>query len=366
MLAAMRKRPRSPSPDTEITSPLDVLLKRRRKRDYFGNIPSDGVEHDSDHHFSDSEGSVLYPRFKEKRRTRQWERQNAPQHSSASGYPFIGQQPYPLRPSLGESRSQPEISSSSSLPTGSHPPTVDQSPLPRWPFSSGPQAESSRIAMSSSPIRHYSPSSSPWRPAIGHSKMNVAKKVAELDTEDFEPMNEDDMRREWGEEYSAQNSLLHSLHKARNTPYTSSLHYGGLSADAADTPDQTILQTPAFASPHAHQYPSYTHSTPSNAIRTAMGPPSSSQTKAWSTPWPIASSTDPTPYRDNALPSSPFTSATLHTTPSTDNADMELDYGPHPRHEMSDSRTRYEEANRLLAELAFDRERRWGDPSKRQ
>ena len=29
--------------------------------------------------------------------------------------------------------------------------------------------------------------------------------------DDSEPMDEEEMKREWGEEYAAQNSLLHSL-----------------------------------------------------------------------------------------------------------------------------------------------------------
>jgi len=51
--------------------------------------------------------------------------------------------------------------------------------------------------MSSSPIRHHPPSSSPFRDS------------SETRVEEW--MDPEEMRREWGEEYATQNSLLHNL-----------------------------------------------------------------------------------------------------------------------------------------------------------
>ena len=178
MFAQPRKRHRSPSPSAdELTSPLDILLKRRKRDAYFENddfsphVPSPTPAYD--HRIPDSGGessNANWTRLVEKRRTRQWEQLNAPQRSSqpsqsSQNHPFDYETCSPLRP---RSYNVP-----SSMP--------DPGP------------------MSSSPIQHHPPSSSPFRPSQS-SQYRVG-----------EQMGDEEMRREWGEEYYNQNSLLHQL-----------------------------------------------------------------------------------------------------------------------------------------------------------
>jgi len=185
MLAQPRKRHRSTSPlADELTSPLDILLKRRRREAYFENddfaphIPSPTSAYD--YRTSDTGGdssSANWTRLVEKRRTRQWEQLNAPQRSSqqsqsSQSHTLDHEPSSPLRP---KSYSQP----------------IDM-PAP------GP--------MSSSPIQHHPPSSSPFRPS----------QVVQYRSE--EHMDDEEMRREWGAEYYNQNSLLHQLVSSSSVP----------------------------------------------------------------------------------------------------------------------------------------------------
>ena len=216
MLASPRhKRPRSPSPSLEssdLTSPLDVFLKRRRRHDsdsYHDNslpLPFTAGPPPSEPHMVDGEDSAessLTPwhRFVEKRRTRQWERQNAPQ-------PLPSQtlsQPH-LAPS---SNSYPDVPSSQPTSSSSSDP-LSPAPGQRWHSQPEPR-QHANAQMSSSPIRHHPPTSSPFRPGPSSEVTRVE-----------EWMDPEEMRREWGEEYAAQNSLLHSLVSIlRNTPYLS-------------------------------------------------------------------------------------------------------------------------------------------------
>ena len=219
MLALMKKRPRSPSPDNDVTSPLDVL-KRRRKSDYFGNNPSDEPEVGSDETRSDIDMATDWPRFVERRRTRQWEKLNAPpashsfgdQHQyhrrSTSAYPYDPIRPGSYPVPLGESRSHPEIQANNGF--------IDLSPAPAPRILSFPQPESSKaaMAMSSSPIRHHPPSSSPFRPGARTHRGPISSALYEheaVEDDEYEIMDEESMRREWGAEYASQNSLLHRV-----------------------------------------------------------------------------------------------------------------------------------------------------------
>ena len=194
MLAFPRKRPRSPSP-THDTSPLDVFLKRRRQAKIHVN-PEDTFELNPLQPYLQAEGNAeedygredQYARFVERRRTKQWERQNAPQSSSQA-----------------QEHSTPDTAqrhaSSQQAARG-----VSQSPLPR--VYSQPE---NRFQMSSSPVRHHPPSSSPFRPSQS-SMSNGPTGSSSSDTTRFDDeWGMDEMRREWGDEYVNQNSLLHQL-----------------------------------------------------------------------------------------------------------------------------------------------------------
>ena len=133
------------------------------------------------------------------------------------------------------------------------------------------------------------------------------------------------------------------------------------------TPDQSLLQTPALTSPYTQ--PSYTHMTPGSAMRTPhpndlLDSHSKGSLPSY-TPWQAPYPPGPTPYRNGPQPSSPYTAPTLHTTPSTnaeDGADgMDIEYTTARQEETPGGRASYEEANRLLAALAFDRRKRWGE-----
>lgn len=188
MIAHQRKRARSPSPPFDhLASPLDGLLKRRRQRgdpyaddsnEYMGYAPQHSSPLSPYPYMTEGtlngggEGSsTAWPRFVEKRRTRQWEKLNAPQYHLHSN---------------GESSSQPH-----------NYPLDNSSPLRPKSFS---QPAPARAPMSSSPIRHAPPPSSPFR--VIHR---------EEEKEEREEMDEEEMKKEWGEEYYAQNSLLHNL-----------------------------------------------------------------------------------------------------------------------------------------------------------
>lgn len=178
MLAPPRKRPRSPSPPPDaISSPLDILLKRRRQYSYgFHEEAQDYIAYDPTFHsaYYDQAGpsnpESSWSRFVEKRRTRQWEKLNNPTSSQTS----IPQQ---------HSQSRPNNEGSSPI-------------RPQWL----PQPETIRQPMSSSPVRNDAPTSSPFRISESQSSTRVG-----------DGMDEEEMRREWGEEYYSQNALLHRL-----------------------------------------------------------------------------------------------------------------------------------------------------------
>jgi hypothetical protein len=212
------KRARSPSPPIDIdhSSPLDILLKRRRRSPHASYIDHSYKSSIEDRNPFDDSGSrhpnqaIPYSRFIEKRRTRQWERLNAPQTSR----PF----------SLTSNTDQHDDVTFHSQPDPL--PHYTSSPIP-IPRSYSQPGQTNNHIMSSSPIRHQPPSSSPFRD--DSTKHNYREKL-EMNSsgtrigddggrEDLmEDIGEDEMKREWGEEYVTQNSLLHSLVSHPNGP----------------------------------------------------------------------------------------------------------------------------------------------------
>ncbi|OCF40095.1 hypothetical protein I317_06108 [Kwoniella heveanensis CBS 569] len=222
------KRPRSPSPASEpdLASPVDVILKRRRRDelqysspigsgagataaagndispfvlsphgpgianhtevDYF-NLPPTGQYAGRDDQggegvHAESSAAALRRSMAgvERRRTKQWEKQNAPQPSTTASQPTPPPAQF-LTPNARSAYSQPN-------------------------------------PMSSSPIRNVPPSSSPFRDKGDTSWLDVTlrhdQSLMDLATgiqAQDEEMNEEEMKREWGDEYAVQNSLLHNL-----------------------------------------------------------------------------------------------------------------------------------------------------------
>lgn len=191
--AVVRKRARSPSPiyaDTLAASPLDVLLKRRRRSEWVPSTstysgfapPPPPVEESGTHHGShdtdnSSQAAASSPlrrqrdedeedgwarRGVSRRRTRQWERLQDP--TSVASAPNSVQHTMYAQQSYSQQH----------LPN----------PYP-------PQVTPDRVNnMSSSPVRHQPPSSTPFR---------------------ADEWTEDERLQEWGDHYAAQNGLLHSL-----------------------------------------------------------------------------------------------------------------------------------------------------------
>ncbi|GFZ50679.1 hypothetical protein JCM24511_08437 [Saitozyma sp. JCM 24511] len=360
--AARHKRARSPSPkpddNSELTSPLDVLIKRRRRSEQpyahdsragpsnhagpsrYHHTAAEGYDHDLE------DGDVVlhgdaspYPKpgpGVDRRRARQWERLNAPPlslpHSSSSSSHAHAPHSIPPRPpEHGESNhpstSQPNMINHIHL-------SPDPSPIPRWYSQPDPPLRSLHSQMSSSPVRHQPPTSSPFRDS------------SQTKAEEWDP---EELGTEWGE-YAAQNSLLYNLHRARTTP--------------SATPDTTLLQTPhpvVRPSPHGlHGLQANDASNPHFAptpYRQQHPPPSSSTHLPSSSPFPAFQ-----PSSDGHL--YPYN----HPEGDEDEA-MEVlaDAEDEAEHDGvtglpgQDVKRRYEEANRLLAELNVVRRQRWGD-----
>ncbi|WVQ80425.1 hypothetical protein IAT38_002530 [Cryptococcus sp. DSM 104549] len=327
------KRSRSPSPSFEpdIASPLNLILKRRRREELgFASAEPDDPAHGFDRDawarqqyagFGDSgsfaesssaaqvrgaesgygNGTGAVGMGVERRRTRNWDRINAPPATPA-GHPTPSPSAYPFP-----------------TPTNGH----------AWPHAQDPP-------MSSSPVRNQPPSSSPFR--------DTARREAEEAEQEEWMMDEEEMKREWGEAYTAQNSLLHSLHLAR------------LNA-------QNRQPTPPRPSSMTTMQPQRT-------------PLNSSQT--------LYAATSPYPYRQHPSSDSPFTPAQpqrsyahAHSYGHRGNGHGGLDspalsagHGGDEEMVMEEEysgageeevRKRYEETNRLLGELAMVRQRRWGE-----
>jgi hypothetical protein len=228
-----RKRERSPPSDTFatpcnspaiglVTSPtVDVLAKRQRVGRSIGGVleqievqdqhlpalqydsgssghASNGIGNGNGHENGNGHGHELdmSSQYAEKRRARQWELLNAPQPTS------------PL------------------FKTPSHPPpsiydrlnadTEDLGYFSPAHHAQKPSRPQFKHHMSSSPIRHQPPGSSPFK-SSGPSSQATARDFrssgpihAESEDEDDE-MDQEELRRDWGEHYARPNGLLLSL-----------------------------------------------------------------------------------------------------------------------------------------------------------
>jgi hypothetical protein len=149
--------------------------------------------------------------YAEKRRTRQWEQLNAPRLAT----PYIT--PPFLTPS-NTSQCQKSTDTDESQELGYFAPATHHA--------SHPQRQSRpafKQHMSSSPIRHQPPGSSPFK-SSGSSSQNTIKDFRSSagtpsgqilddgdDDEDEERMDEDELRSHWGEHYARPNGLLLSV-----------------------------------------------------------------------------------------------------------------------------------------------------------
>ncbi|OCF59751.1 hypothetical protein L486_02424 [Kwoniella mangroviensis CBS 10435] len=341
------KRPRSPSPpplqlsSPDLTSPLDVLLKRRRRDERSFSSPNDHHQyhqHNQNHDYFDlnpttdnadqphaeSSTSALKRSMKgvERRRTKQWEKQNAPSASASQPTPPPTFHNHAMTPNQRNYRSQPD-------------------PL-----------------MSSSPIRNVYPSSSPFRakdeeliwqtPTNVHSNASgeqyaMAGTEEEGEDGEMEIMDEDEMKRQWGEAYQKQNWLLRNLHLAKIQSQSQSQH--------------------PIPTHHQHSHPSHTplHNTDStSSTSTYINEPTLVS--------PHPSYRNQPSYPDSSPFNSHHPSVELHSPSHVHDGDEDMEVldtdNADPLHlrEIEDEvvRKRYEETNRLLGELAVVRQRRWG------
>jgi hypothetical protein len=146
----------------------------------------------------------------ERRRTKNWERLNAPSHSYSDDLQDTHPPPHPrpaqpyaypyLPPSHPANTSFRMDSSPSYVPE--YEPEQDYEVEPTMaPFSPESSSHPRRNHdMSSSPIRHVPPGSSPFK-----------SQSTAVESETNDVLCVDEMHREWGKEYSASNSLLYSL-----------------------------------------------------------------------------------------------------------------------------------------------------------
>ncbi|KAK8845410.1 hypothetical protein IAR55_006123 [Kwoniella newhampshirensis] len=316
------KRPRSPSPtfEPDLASPLDMILKRRRRdeqhwssanptpgdpnRSPFLTSPSGHPSHENDyftlpHTHGGGGGSDDHPQHGEssaaaqrramagieRRRTKQWERLNAPaqDHAHPATQPTPSPSPYPY-------------------PSPIHTRHIHSQPNPQ---------------MSSSPIRNHPPSSSPFRD----------KRASGGAENEWMNMDPEEMRREWGEEYAVQNSLLHSLHLARMAPAPQ--------PHSSTDSSQTVFSTPTLASPH--HLPPYRQA---NEYHYA----------------------DSSPYNPHLHPQTHLSDGISERMGDDDDMMEVLDDEVEVNDDDDDDvKSRYEETNRLLRELEVVRRRRWGE-----
>ncbi|KAL1412056.1 hypothetical protein Q8F55_003053 [Vanrija albida] len=356
MVAPTRaKRGRSPSPSSyadTLASPLEVLLKRRRRAEWKQASGSGGfalppppapvwrpelstgeasatllVNSSSDDHHGDMEvlrsssphrrsgygsatdvdddepeSSTAWMRTGgvERRRARAWERLQAPSSSSLS-HSLPVSQPAPPQ--------HVEPSSSSPAARAYVRARANSQPMPHNHHPQHTPSRHPHVGMSSSPVRHSPPSSTPFR----GDEWTAEERV-----------------REWGDEYATQNSLLFSLHQAR---HASSSHHGGHSSTnhtpySSHTMDMS--HTPYSAIPTPYRYARDGHGlleTPSLDVSS--------------------------PYSSSPELVSPFASQSTMTGHSGIAPPPQMDAG---------ARANYEETNRLLAELNVQRMRRYQAP----
>ncbi|WWC85719.1 uncharacterized protein L201_000585 [Kwoniella dendrophila CBS 6074] len=361
------KRPRSPSPplSPDLASPLDMLLKRRRREElsfsspnqpspfnlnhqrngYFDLPIANNDEHhqqeeqyEYEHPHAESSSSALRRSMKgiERRRTKQWEKQNDPSV-------------------LQQQQHKHDQSNSQHLPS-IHSPNHYLTPNSR-------QSQSQPNPMSSSPIRNILPASSPFKVKLDKEynspDWNITNEAEE--EEEGMDMNEDEMKREWGEEYEKQNWLLHSLHVARMQSQNHQNHF------QHNSPNHTLISNHRN-NQHHNQPSTHTplHQTNSNA---------STQTyitdQTLVSPFPSyrnqPSYPDSSPFNSHH-PSIELRSPSFNHGIVGDDEDMEfiestsglghgIDFSSGREDEIT---RRYEETNRLLGDLEVARRLRWG------
>ncbi|EKD04488.1 hypothetical protein A1Q2_01264 [Trichosporon asahii var. asahii CBS 8904] len=318
---AARKRARSSSPVCDVlASPLEVLLKRRR-RDLSRTSsvalpppsqpifdPPGGTGGDTAMPSSSSPGglpSSSSPGFEnyshdanslrgiERRRTRNWERLNAPAHAGPSCEP-------------------------------------DSSPVAR-------RSMSDRHLVSSSPVRHQPPA------PVFRDEWSAEERL-----------------REWGDEYASQNSVLHSLVSRVVSMAISGGRWYSCRFEVEIANMQHLARLESQQSLHSlHSVASAAYS-PFELAEPASSPapmPSTTplRTPASANPW----RTHQTPgFTPGGFTSSEYVSSPLFSPPPHS--------GPHHTHATpsrtgeahGEVRASYEETNRLLAELNFARLRR--------
>jgi len=148
--------------------------------------------------------------YVDKRRTRQWEQVNAP----VTTLPFL------TPPNLPEPVNYVRSNSEASLIDHD----VGYFASPATHHRAGPSQPSRpqfKHHMSSSPIRHQPPGSSPFK-SSGPSSQNTIRgdfrssggsrmETEEDDDDEDDAMDQEELRRDWGEHYARPNELLHSL-----------------------------------------------------------------------------------------------------------------------------------------------------------
>jgi len=233
--SAYQSRKRERSPPTEfatpynspalgvITSPtLDVLAKRQRFERFGGvldqmnvpgpsvpplhydsgsshviNVSNNGNGHDETNgHEHELDMSTQYA---EKRRARQWEQLNAPQPTSPL-FKTPSEPPPGVRDRINSDLSDQDLGYFAS-PATHHPPKQSR-----------PQF---KHHMSSSPIRHQPPGSSPFKSSGSSSQVTArdyrSSGIRPEEEDEEEGMDQEELRRDWGEHYARPNGLLLSL-----------------------------------------------------------------------------------------------------------------------------------------------------------
>lgn len=202
------KRARSPSPPypeeyADLASPLDILIKRRRRDAAF---TTDGypLPHDSYSDYAgqpESSTAWLLRAGVNGRRSRQWQQINAPSSSNSGNASQASTQPI-------IAHSQPIPPTNFGLAHNSSPDSVEHGRA-----LSQPVLPYGRQYMSSSPIRHEPPGSSPFRasqPGMEGITGMVTPDQERVAMREDTGWGEDELGREWGE-YARENSVLYSI-----------------------------------------------------------------------------------------------------------------------------------------------------------
>lgn len=207
------KRPRSPSPPisddyTDIPSPLDILIKRRRRDAAFASedqqfipdsYPGFGGAGEGSSDQAESSTAWLSRAGVNGRRSRQWQHLNAPSSSSSVNSAPSSQQ------LLANSQNQLPVAVENTHT--SSPYSVEHARSHSQPILQNGR----QFHMSSSPIRHEPPGSSPFR--ASHGQMGMVTPGSSYGSRDMSQVDDwgtEELDREWGE-YATENSVLHGV-----------------------------------------------------------------------------------------------------------------------------------------------------------